>query len=126
MTCNNPESCTCTGFNMKFCKWYGPEKKKKQPHPKQRKKIKPVSDKNKANLESYKLLRIAFLKRNPACFFSLNGCTRTATEIHHVKRRGKYLLETETWRQTCSNCHHYIETHPQESREKGWINTTEK
>jgi len=44
-----------------------------------------------------------------------------ATEVHHVKRRGKHYLDESSWLAICRPCHLRIETHPSEARKLGLL-----
>jgi len=44
-----------------------------------------------------------------------------ATEIHHAKGRGKYLLDTSTWMSVSSEGHRAIHADPKTSYEKGYM-----
>lgn len=46
-----------------------------------------------------------------------------ATEIHHKKGRGKYLLDTSTWMALSQEGHRHIHNNPKEAYEKGWMLT---
>lgn len=84
------------------------------------KPIKKVSAKRAAQEREYKKLRKEYLKVHPICEAALPQCSKVATDIHHKAGRGKHLLNTDTWMASCRNCHTYIETHPAESKERGF------
>lgn len=84
-------------------------------------KINKVSDKKKKEDKIYYALRDVFLSNKPNCELRLPGCFLKSSDVHHVHRRGENYLNVKTWMSLCRNCHHYVETHPAESREKGWI-----
>jgi hypothetical protein len=118
--CTNSEPCHCTDFSKKFCKWFAiPKKAKVTGFIKS--KLNPVSEKRKVEGKEYITLRQVFLSNRPVCEFNLPGCTKVATDVHHRARRGKNYLNVKTWMSGCRHCHQYAETHPIESREKGWI-----
>lgn len=81
--------------------------------------IKPKSDKKSIQDQLYSALRNKFFNNdaNKACKARLNGCTLTASDVHHTKGRGPYLNDVSTWIPLCRNCHNYIETHPTEAIE---------
>lgn len=88
---------------------------------KKRKPIKKVSDKMAINLREYKKVRVEFLKTYPLCKANLQGCTRLSTQVHHKKGRvGDLLTDTTHFLSVCHNCHHWIELHPVEAKEKGF------
>lgn len=84
--------------------------------------LKKVSDSLRAKLELYKELRPEFLK-GKNCEYPKEpfGCLNPASQIHHRKGRGKYLLDRRTWLAVCGLCHHYLETHKKEARKLGII-----
>lgn len=44
-----------------------------------------------------------------------------ATSVHHVRGRGRFLLDTKTWLAVCEPCHRYIHDHPAWARERGYL-----
>jgi hypothetical protein len=73
------------------------------------------SDKQTKLDTAYSVLRTVYLRANPLCIVHLPGCTLKATEIHHSKGRGEYLLDVTTWVPICRHDHIYLENHPQEA-----------
>ena len=92
------------------------------------KAIKQVSDKQQKLNAVYSIARNEFLSRpgNKCCKARLvsecTGCTTELT-IHHSKGRGKFLLDTTTWKALCLPCHMYVETHPEEAKALGYSDT---
>lgn len=44
------------------------------------------------------------------------------TEVHHMRGRGRYLLDQTTWLPVCFTCHHEkIHKHPAWARENGFL-----
>lgn len=43
-----------------------------------------------------------------------------ATEIHHMRGRGRYYLDVSTWLAVCADCHRYITEHPAYAFEYGF------
>jgi formamidopyrimidine-DNA glycosylase len=90
--------------------------------------IKQVSDKQSKLNVVYAIARKEFLSRsgNKCCRARLvpecSGCSEELT-IHHAKGRGKYLLDTTTWKALCIHCHMYVETHPEEAKALGYSET---
>lgn len=83
---------------------------------------KTVSDKQAKLLSAYSSLRkLFFLKpEHQFCKARLLSCSTHATEIHHMKGRGPWLMALETWLPVCRTCHVYIENHPEEARVLGF------
>lgn len=77
------------------------------------KNISPVSNKMLKNLALYRTARRTFLQDNPVCQAGFSGCTYTATDVHHAKGRGIYLLDTRYFRALCRSCHTVVELNPQ-------------
>lgn len=89
--------------------------------PKLQKPIPKQSDRRKKEQVLYSTMRLQFLKINPNCVMNIKGlCTMKATEIQHLKGRGKYYLDTTTWMSACHYCHSYTTDHPEEAIENGW------
>lgn len=76
-----------------------------------------VSEELKEDLNLYSIMRKRFLAVFPKCKASLNRCQFHASQVHHKKGRGKYLLVLETWLPVCPSCHHWIELHPKRAKE---------
>lgn len=72
---------------------------------------------------AYSQERKKYLSNNPMCHAKIYKCTQKATDVHHKKGRGKYHLDTSTWLPVCRNCHDWIETHPEDSKELGFSET---
>jgi len=87
---------------------------------KSRQKIKSMSNKMKRTELAYRTVRKAFLACNPVCKASLVKCTVKATDVHHMKGRGKYHLDTTTWLAVCRPCHMFIEENPDLANEFGF------
>jgi hypothetical protein len=68
----------------------------------------------------YTKLRKEFLLKRPMCQAKLHHCSLKSTDVHHMKGRGKYHLDTSTWLSVCRNCHNWIEVHPEEAKELGF------
>jgi hypothetical protein len=96
-----------------------------------RSSLSPVSKKRKAILSQYSRMRVEFLTLRPHCeagpvlakVTNHPTCTSSATQVHHMKRRGPYMLVTPTWLPVCANCHQWIETHANVARELNLIRT---
>jgi len=68
----------------------------------------------------YSKLRKQFLSEKSICRAKINNCSLKATEVHHMKGRGKYHLDTTTWLPVCRNCHTWIEINPEDAKELGF------
>lgn len=84
---------------------------------KRRKPIRRVSAKLSREMKRYYVLRDLFLKEKKVCEI----CGKMATEVHHKRKRGKYLNAVETWMAVDRKCHDEIHLNPRVSREKGWL-----
>lgn len=109
--CNNPV------FGGGYCKFHQLLRKDKKPKtPKKQKTIRKVSNKQSRLIKEYLKEREIYLKKHPLCKANLTDCTKIATDVHHTKGRGVWLLETISWLPVCRTCHQWIETHPEEAR----------
>lgn len=84
------------------------------------KRIKSFSDKKLKETKEYSKLRKIYLNKHPMCEAAVNNCTLKASEIHHIKGRGKNYLLCDEWMAVCRNCHVWIELHPIEATGKGF------
>lgn len=46
---------------------------------------------------------------------------KEATEVHHGSRRGKYLLDTNTWHELSAESHRWVESHAKEAEQLGLL-----
>lgn len=66
----------------------------------------------------YTKLAKEFKLANPTC----QCCkSRQTKDVHHMKGRGKYLLDSETFLAVCRLCHDAIHANPRWARENGWL-----
>jgi hypothetical protein len=84
------------------------------------KAIKQVSTRQQRLLADYAAQRKVFLKNRPVCEAALTNCTFVATDLHHVRGRGEYLLDERYFLPLCRNCHTWINEHPAAAIEKGF------
>lgn len=119
-TCKH-SGCTNFVFGGGYCKYHQSYRtdKVQKPLVKQSKPIRQVSKKQAILNQDYSKLRVVFLKENPLCKAKLMGCTGVATDVHHKRGRGVYLLRTDTWVALCRTCHQRVETHPDEAKALG-------
>lgn len=76
-----------------------------------------VSKKRAVLIRRYTVLRRQFLAENPWCI----RCGGQATEVHHARGRvGGDLLNVETWRPACHDCHMHFGAYPAEAISRGW------
>lgn len=52
---------------------------------------------------------------------SMWGRRAVATEVHHKRGRGKWLMDESTWVATCRDCHRIIHERPNWAIQNGWI-----
>jgi hypothetical protein len=64
----------------------------------------------------YAKMRADYLIEHPWC--AVGGCE--ATEIHHRRGRGAYLLAVETWLPVCHTHHVQITENPKWAKERGY------
>lgn len=122
----NYKDCPRGVFGGGYCKYHQWMRKAPAPLRRQTTVIKKISKGLRKKVAEYSALRKDFLEQFPFCmakiWVSLQsvGCTHLATDIHHRKGRGKYLLDVETWLPVCRNCHRWIEEHPKEAKQAGF------
>ena len=115
-----------------------------------RTRLAPISKRQSALLKQYAIQREKFLKDHPYCqwwlrenlfkesdvlcvigrgpvcgrrdgFRSIEYRVPAATEVHHTKGRGKYLLDTTTWVAVSAEGHRAIHADPKKSYAKGYM-----
>ena len=126
-----PKKKQCDGCNQekliwknfegnKYCKLCWSKENKQSVKPiKKIVKIKSKSTKLAALEKLYSKLRIDYLTKHSNCEAKLPICTFQATDIHHKKGRGPFLLDVSSWIAVCRVCHTWIELHPLEAKELG-------
>ncbi len=68
-----------------------------------------MSEKRAEEMVLYKEMRVAFMKENKVCAAGLDGCTKKATDVHHMAgRTNAMLLDQTKWLAVCRNCHRQI------------------
>lgn len=86
-----------------------------------RSRLRPVSQKQASKLREYSALRRVYLAQNPTCQI----CHRNpATEVHHVRKRGRNLTNAATFLAVCGGpkgCHAKIHGMPAWARENGYL-----
>lgn len=89
------------------------------PEKKKRKRIAPVSERQKFALKIYSEKRVKYLTENPIC--EVEDCEDKATTIHHAKGRiGELLNDTNFWWACCMDCHTIIENNPEWAKQEGY------
>lgn len=84
-----------------------------------RTRLKPISDKRRAQMRQYSTLRRKFLSQHPVCEICESA---RSWEIHHRGgRTGKRLLEVEEWLALCSRCHADVHAHGAKARVNGFM-----
>ncbi len=113
--------CNNLVFSNGYCKLhqYLNVKAKINRLPKPKKEINPISPQLRKKIGIYSQLREEFLAKYSFCKANLPNCGKIATDIHHMKGRGKYLNDASTWLPVCRNCHHRIELFPVEAKQLG-------
>ena len=107
MTCPHIKS----GMRCKICE-PPPEKKKPKPIKKKGKKL-------EERLETYKVLRVKFLKEHPCC--EVENCYKFAEHVHHKSGRENELLnDVSLFMAVCPECHRKIHDFPDWALTKGY------
>ena len=84
--------------------------------------MRKVSKKMAQTNREYTQLRKQFLSKYPMCQAKIHQCSLKSTDVHHMRGRGKYHLDTATWLSVCRNCHNWIELNPVDAKELGFSN----
>lgn len=83
--------------------------------------IKKMSETHKETLKQYRTKRAEFLKSHPVCMANLEGCTKKATQVHHMagKASRELYLNEKLFLACCHNCHAIVERNPAFSKQNG-------
>ena len=104
----------------RYCKYcWSCHKSKKPTSQKPKTSIPRVSAKRKKKDAEYLKLRKRYLNDNPLCKVKVDGCSNSATDIHHTyagSDRDAFYLVQSTWLSTCRNCHNWIHGNPKQAR----------
>lgn len=83
--------------------------------------LRPRSSKQQKLEVAYSTLRKVFIDSHPMCQAKVSeSCTLKATDIHHKKGRGEYLLDASTYLSVCRSCHEWITINSKKSIELGF------
>ena len=85
---------------------------------KPRKGLRKVSPRKQAINAQYNKQAKAFKIAHPVC--QICQCTPTK-DVHHIRRRGPFLLEESTWLAVCRWCHDHLHSNASWAREKGYL-----
>jgi len=83
-----------------------------------------VSAKRKKKDAEYLKLRERYLTDNPLCKVKVDGCSHSATDIHHTyagSNRDAFYLVQSTWIPVCRSCHNWIHGNPKEARVMNYL-----
>lgn len=110
------EECTNYIFGKGYCRFHQNKRTDKNT-----KRINPFSDKHLDALKVYKIVRLEFIVHNRFCQAKMKGCTKDATQVHHICGRiGDKLTDSKNFLAVCHSCHCYIENHPEIAKELGF------
>ncbi len=112
--CENP----CEG-TLWICATHNQQRRRAEKDSKKVKIVKPVkkvSESRAKELTEYPKLKRQYLEHKMICEIRLEGCTKNATEIHHVSLSAKNFLNTNTWMGSCQSCHRAAENLSSEQR----------
>lgn len=99
--------------NTSFCATHNQEMRKAERNSakvKIQKPVNKVSEQRADEIKLYPKKKKAFLEFKSACEVKLNGCTVSATDIHHCSTSANDFLNEDTWTAVCRSCHMKIET----------------
>lgn len=119
------DGCSNPHFAKGFCKWHQYLRADYKKPEAKRTKIAPKSKKQIALDKAYSVLRRKFMSdpSNQFCpvMKALGKGNVPATDVHHKKGRGKYMLDVSTWMAVSREGHVYIHDNPEESYKRGWM-----
>lgn len=89
------------------------------PAPKQ---INKVSETQKDLNQKFAKAKREYLKEHPFCEAKIEGCTKVAIDVHHMKGKAseELLLDKNFFLATCRNCHTAIEANPAWAKQNGF------
>lgn len=95
---------------------------------KPRKPVRRVSPKQKLLLDRYAKLRSDFLCRVTSCeictdewMAGVRNDVCAASQVHHKRGRGKFLLDTDTWMGLCVQHHDAVHRNPRWAMKQGYM-----
>ena len=95
------------------------ERANKKPKKKKVYRIPNLSQKRlKINAE-YRIERNKYMAKHPIC--EAHGCNNKSNDLHHRAKRGKNLVNVETFMAVCRTHHNWIHNNPRESKELGYL-----
>lgn len=84
--------------------------------------LRRCSKKRMAENRIYAVQRVEFLENHPCCEVGRKDiCTGRATQVHHVKKRGKHYTDASTFMAVCPSCHQWITDHQGQARVLGFL-----
>jgi hypothetical protein len=106
-----------------LCATHNKERREKEnAKPKVVKHVKKVSEKRAEELTQYPKLKEQYIEHKMVCEMKFQGCSITATDIHHTSLSDINFLNTNTWIGCCRFCHTVCENMPAEERRlKGYL-----
>lgn len=83
-------------------------------------RLKRFSAKRRVINRDYNAEAKEFRRLNPVCAINSPDCTKETQGVHHVKGRGKNLMNKSSWLPACNPCNWYVEGHHQWAVENGF------
>jgi len=129
-TCKHPD-CSLPVFGGGYCsrswhqalrtdeKYLKSIEKRKEKAKQTRKPINKMSKQLSGERKTYRELREEFLSKTENTFCAVYPSI-PATQIHHMRGRGKYLNDVSTWLAVSDIGHAWIEANPALARERGF------
>lgn len=121
MNCSIPDCDNPQEGQTGFCASHNWQMRKAERDAKKIKIAKPVnkvSEKRADELLQYPKLKKQYLEFKMACEMKFQGCSITATDIHHTSLSATNFLNTDTWVSCCRFCHSVCENTPAEERRR--------
>lgn len=114
-------------------RWKQAEEFRQRPNsPEQRRqnRLGKTSKGREKKLKVYRVFRRRYLAEHPQCELGSMVCTNWSTEIHHVVKTShggalhpgpKADRQGQVFMASCQPCNRYVEDHPLEARQRGWV-----
>lgn len=130
LSCINGDGNPVENVDTQECASCGAARRKSERNASKVKVVRPirkVSPKMAKDLQDYSVLRRQYLHDHETCEVNLFGCTYHSIEVHHSAKRGRNLLNQDTFVAACRHCHDMIEfkMSAEERRELGLLRTVE-
>ena len=90
----------------------------------ERKQVTRIATKSKSmtiNHKEYRKIVIEMLLKSKKCEIHSPVCSKIAQGLHHMKKRGEFLLDKRFLKRACNNCNSFLEQNTDWGIEHGFI-----